>query len=310
MNRIGYYPGCSLHGTAAEYDASLRAVCGRLGVELQELPDWVCCGATSAHAIDHTAALCLAADTLAKARRAEIDEILAPCAMCYSRLASAVHEINVNTGLSGELAEALGEPRDLALERVRVRNLLHWLEAIPREQLVAAVTKPLTGLKVACYYGCLLVRPPGVTGEKHVEAPRAMERLVAMTGAEPVRWSMPLECCGGSFALSRQEVVLRQCRIICQSARRAGADVICTACPMCQANLDMRQGAIGIPPQERLPIVYLTQLAGLAFGISPATLGLDRHFVSAEPALKAAADRVQQAQAARGNGQKAASTKA
>jgi heterodisulfide reductase subunit B len=291
MARIGYYPGCSLHGTAAEYDVSLRAVCQRLGIELTEIPDWVCCGATSAHAIDHAASTCLAADTLAKAHRASMDEILAPCAMCYSRLATAVRDLRARPELRSELAGALGSPRNAPLESIRIRNLLHWLESILEELLNEAITQPLKGLKVACYYGCLLVRPPQVTGEKEVEAPRLMEQIVSRLGANPVRWSMQLECCGGAFALSRKEVVLRQCRSIYDAARRADADVICTACPMCQANLDMRQGAIGVLPADRVPILYLTQLAGLALGVSRSELGIDSHFVSVEPVLAVAAYR-------------------
>ena len=285
MTTIGYYPGCSLRGTANEYDRSLRAVAGRLGVDLKEIPDWICCGATFAHAVDHEAALCLAADTLAKARRAGLNEVLAPCAMCYQRLAVAAHELREQPGLAAKLAEALGEKADLGLEKVKPVSLLGWLGNGMADALKTRVTRPLTGLKVACYYGCLLVRPPKITGVEQVEAPRSMERIVQLLGAQTVRWSMAMECCGASFALSRKETVLRQGHTIYGAAKKAGADVICLACPMCHANLDMRQTEMGIGKQDQLPVVYLTQLAGLAMGMDAQSLGLNSHFVSVKPVM-------------------------
>lgn len=287
MSSIGYFPGCSLSGTAAEYDQSLRAVAACMGIELQEIPDWVCCGATSAHAIDHEAALCLAADNLAKARRAGMTQVLAPCAMCYSRLASASHELAEKPGLSARVATALGQSADLAMEKVRPLSVLNWLATIPQSTITGFVTRPLKGLKVACYYGCLLVRPPQVTGADNAEAPRSMERIITALGGEPVRWSMATECCGASFALSRKEVVLRQTQRICQAARKAEADAICLACPMCHANIDVRQAEL--PGGQRpLPTMYLTQLMGLAFGLSAEKLRLKSHFVPVVSAVKAA----------------------
>jgi heterodisulfide reductase subunit B2 len=288
MSAIGYYPGCSLRGTAAEYDRSLQAVASCLGVELQEIPDWVCCGATSAHAIDHASMLALAADTLAKARKAGIDKILAPCAMCYQRLAAAVQEFAAKPEVARLAMQALGESPALDVQKIEALSLLQWLEQIPRETITKLVTKPLTGMKVACYYGCLLVRPTKVTGEKEVEAPRAMERVLAALGAETVRWSMAVECCGASFALSRKDVVLRQGEKIVDAARRAGATAICLACPMCQANLDMRQAEFVAHGQSSLPIVYLTQLLGAAFGLGADALGFKGHFVPVQlPATEA-----------------------
>src|SRR5512146_1009316 len=133
MPSIGYFPGCSLSGTAAEYDHSLRAVASALGVTLAEVPDWVCCGATSAHALDHHLAFTLAADTLAKACRAGMDQVLAPCAMCYQRLAVATHEMKQHPGLARNVAEALGEPADLALDKVQALSLLRWLTEVGDE---------------------------------------------------------------------------------------------------------------------------------------------------------------------------------
>jgi heterodisulfide reductase subunit B2 len=292
VKTVGYYPGCSLRGTAAEYDRSLKAVAQRIGVELKEVPDWVCCGATSAHALDHEATLCLAANTLANAKRAGMNEVLAPCAMCYQRLAVAVHEMKEKPGLGRKVAEALGHNGDLGLERMKPLSILNWLAGIGEEELKNCVSKPLKGLKVACYYGCLLIRPGKFTGETEMEMPRSMEKLVTALGAEAVRWPMALECCGGSFSLSRKEVVIRQCRTIYESAKKAGADVVCLACPMCHNNLDMRQAEFR--SDGPLPIVYLTQLIGLAMGVSGEELGFKGHFVDVEPGLTEAMSRPSQ----------------
>ncbi len=276
-----------MQGTAAEYAESLKAVARCLDQELREVPDWLCCGATSAHAVDPHAALCLAADTLAKARRAGLEQVLAPCAMCYQRLAVAHHEMVAKPALARELAAALGEPVDLGLEHVRPVNLLEWLESLGEGKLTAAVRQRLGALKVACYYGCLLLRPPQVTGAREVEAPRSMERLLNLLGAKPVRWSMAMECCGASFALSRKEVVLRQGRRIYDAAQQAGAEVICLACPMCHSNLDLRQAEFA-GGETPLPVVYLTQLLGVALGVPAGELGFAAHFVPVEPALASA----------------------
>jgi heterodisulfide reductase subunit B len=298
VSTLGYYPGCSLQGTAAEYDRSLRAVAARLGVDLREVPDWVCCGASSAHALDHDAALVLAGSTLASASRAGMDAVLAPCAMCFQRLAAARHEMSGTPGLGRRVAEALGEPPEVAPEQVRVLNLLAWLGDVAPDALAARVVDPLAGLKVACYYGCLLVRPPRITGAAEVEAPRDMERLVEALGAQPVRWGMQLECCGGSFGVSRTEAVRRQGRRIVDAAVEAGADVVCLACPMCHNNLDMRQAEFRAPGTAApVPVVYLTQLVGWAMGMREQALGLDGHFVEAGATLRS---RVREGEPCRG----------
>ena len=282
MTTLGYYPGCSLGGTAAEYGASVRAVASRMDVQLKEVPDWLCCGASSAHAIDRSAALCFAADTLAKAHGAGMEQVLAPCAMCYQRLATASHELGHDAGLRQSVASSLGADAD-GFARVRALSLLDWLGGIPEESIKQRITRPLAGLKVACYYGCLLVRPASITGAENVESPRSMEKIVSALGGQGVRWTMAMECCGGSFALSRKQVVLRQTQRIVEAARKAGADLICMACPMCHANIDIRQAEIGASP---IPVLYLTQLMGLAMGASADELGLKKHFVATEGLLE------------------------
>ena len=279
MTTIGYYPGCSLSGTAGEYGRSLKAVAGKMGVELREIPDWVCCGATSAHAIDHATTLALAGDTLAKARKAGMTEVLAPCAMCYQRLAAAAQEFGRRPKMMATAMAAMGESASLDVQNIKTLSLLQWLGQVPGESIKQWVIKPLTGLKVACYYGCLLVRPGKITGETEMETPRGMENIIAALGGQSVRWSMALECCGGSFALSRKSVVLRQGQRIVEAARTAGADVICLACPMCHSNLDVRQAEFVEDACKQLPVVYLTQLMGVAMGIDEDAIGFKGHFV-------------------------------
>ncbi|MBI4871038.1 MAG: heterodisulfide reductase subunit B [Candidatus Riflebacteria bacterium] len=279
MDTIGYYPGCSLQGSAFEYDRSVRAVAREAAVALAEVPDWVCCGASSAHAIDREAALSLATDTLAKARGAGLQELLVPCAMCFQRLSAAARELADHPAVARDLAAVFGLPGDSDLSKVRAVNVLDWLTRMLPDKLKALRKHPLKGWKVACYYGCLLVRPPRVTGATEWEAPRQMEAIVRALGGETVRWGRATECCGASFALSRKSVVLRQGLRIWELAREAGANVLCLACPMCQANLDMRQREFLAPGRVPLPVVYLTQLVGLAFGLPASTLGLQGHFV-------------------------------
>ncbi len=283
MKSLGYYPGCSLSGTAAEYDKSLRAAAVTMGIELQEVPEWICCGASSAHAVDHEAALCMAADTLAKAKRGGIDRVLAPCAMCYQRLASVSHEMKQQPGLAKRLAEALGESAELGMDQVRPMSILDLMAETSDDEIKGWVKKPLTGLKVACYYGCLLVRPAKITGATEVESPQSMERVLRLIGAEPVRWSMAMECCGASFGVARTRVVIRQGGRVFNAAKSAGADLFCLACPMCHANLDMRQSTYG--DGTAIPVLYLTQLLGLAFGLPETALGLEGHFVPTKAAL-------------------------
>lgn len=283
MFSIGYYPGCSLGGSAKEYDISLKAIAPKLELELKEIPDWVCCGATSAHAMDHEAALGLAAGTLAKAKVAGLNQVLAPCAMCYQRLAGASMELKNKPDLSAKISKSLGY--GAGMESIEALSLMNYLTGLKDEQISKPVNKPLKGLKVACYYGCLLVRPPKITGAslKEVECPRSMERVVNLLGAEAVKWSMATECCGGSFSLSRKETVIRQGRRIYTAAKNAGADLIVLACPMCHSNLDMRQPEY--KTGDDLPVLYLTQLMGLAYGVPANDLGCKSHFVPVEPVM-------------------------
>jgi len=275
--KIGYYPGCSLHGTARELGESLQAVSKHLGIELDEIPDWSCCGATAAHSTNHLLAVGLAARNLWLASKQEHDRLMTPCAACFSRLATARFELRKDPQLASKVDSLLGPGLSLDVRVLNMVDLFH--EMIPT--LKERITHPLAGLKVACYYGCLLVRPGEVTGCAEPDAPVAMQEVVEALGATAVRWDMSLACCGAGLSISRTDSVLRLGREILADARKAGATAVIVGCPMCQSNLDLRQGAMaraGETPSE-MPILFLSQLIGLALGLQDTELGLHRHFV-------------------------------
>jgi heterodisulfide reductase subunit B len=284
--KIGYFPGCSLDSTAKEFDLSLQAIAAGLDIELGELKDWACCGATSGHATNHLLSLALPARTLALAEEQQHDKLLAPCAACYSRLATARHELAGDKALFRKVNGILKRDFTNSVEVLNIAQLLQ--QALPA--LKDQVTRPLKDLKVACYYGCLLVRPPKVTQFDDTEDPSSLEEIVKATGATPVKWSKRLECCGGGFSLSRTGSVIRLGREILGDAQRAGADVMVVACPMCHSNLDLRQAAIARQLEKPLhmPILFITQLVGLAMGMSDELMGLQRHFVSHQKILEKA----------------------
>jgi heterodisulfide reductase subunit B len=273
-----YYAGCSLHATGREFDLSARAVCGRLGIGLAEIPDWNCCGASSAHSTSHLLAVSLAARNLALAEAQGAGDIVVPCAACYQRLAVARKELGEDPGLREQVARVTA--RDYT-GRTGVRSLLEVLGGLDAEHLKAQVTQPLSGLKAACYYGCLLVRPPAVTGFDDPEDPRSMDDLVRLAGAEPLPWGYKTECCGAAHGVANEPVTLKLVRDILKVARRAGADCLVCACPLCQNNLDARQEHVNraFGTDFGLPVLYFTQLLGSAFGLSGRDLGLDKHFV-------------------------------
>jgi len=268
--QVSYYPGCALHGTAREYDESTRAVSQMLGVKLLDLPDWNCCGASSAHVTDESLALNLASRNLNIAREQGMDVVI-PCAACYSRFKSAEKE---DSGNHREKA---------AKQDIRVLSLLGVLTDSELMNKIKNLKKrPLAGLKVVCYYGCLLVRPPRVTGAKNFENPDEMDWLMKLLGAEPVPWSYKTDCCGGSLVLTRTDIVRRLAQKILDKAMEAGAEAIVAACPLCQSNLDTRQEEISRETKKKydLPVIYFTELVGLAMGHRDAGKWIKKHFVS------------------------------
>lgn len=280
-----YYPGCSLHASAGEYDLSTRELFKALGINLTEVPDWFCCGATPAHNVDELLSLSLCAKNLELADKIDGDLAVA-CASCFSRLKFTQHILEENATKRKQVEQAIDAPVKLD---GKVKHLLEILaKDLGLEKLAASVNKPLSGLKVACYYGCLLTRPTDVPELDCPEAPTIMERVVEAVGAETVAWSHRLECCGANFTLSRPGVVIQLTGAILDSAKAAGADCIMVGCPLCHGNLDIRQKEIeGVyNTSYNLPVFYLTQLVGLSVGLGSNKLGLDAMIVNPTPLLK------------------------
>ncbi len=280
MATFGYYPGCSLHGTGRELDESIRALAARAGVDLKEIEDWNCCGASSAHGLGHDLAVALPYRVLALAEAQGLETILAPCAACFSRLKGTV----VRLARSAELMEKMREITGLAYRGpLQIVSVIEFINRLLAGGLAGKLTTPLAGLKVAPYYGCLLSRGDDIVeGEDH-ENPVGMEAAIRASGAVPVPWNYATECCGGGFSMAETGAVVDLSGRILAEAEAAGAEAIVAGCPMCHSNLDMRQLTINqrTGTAYRLPVLYLSELVGLAAGLAPKVLGLNRHFIDA-----------------------------
>lgn len=291
--KYAYFPGCSLCSTSIEYDMSTRAAAEVLGLELWEIPEWNCCGASSGHVTDHLLALALPARNMAIAEEAGLD-VAIPCAACYARCKAS----EVAVGACADTRKAVEDVIERPYEgRAKAKSMLDVLaNTVPLATVEQNVKIPLTEIKAACYYGCLLVRPRQI-GFDDAEDPQSMDRLLHGLGAASVAWSHKTECCGASHPTTNSEVGLNMLDRILAAASEAGANCIVTACPMCLNNLDMRQGQVQktFGRTYDLPVYYFTELMGLAFGLEPQHLGLDKHFTDAMPlvnkVLKAAGRR-------------------
>lgn len=279
--KIGYYPGCSANGTGKEYDISLKKVLELLDVQLEELNDWSCCGATSAHATNHLLSVALPARNLIIAKHQKLSEVVAPCAACYNRLIVTQHELETNPLLEKQTSELLGESIG---DEISILNIVELFERIGKEKIVEKKKNDLKGIKAACYYGCLLVRPFEITRFDDAEQPSSIEKIISATGAETIDWNYKIECCGGAHSFAHKEIVVDLSRKIIDDAKLHCADVIVVACPMCHSNLDMRQRAM--KDHQEMPILYLTELIGLSLGIQPKELGIDLHFISSDSMLE------------------------
>lgn len=277
--KVSYYPGCSLHSTGLEYGESTQEVCKILDIELEELPDWNCCGASSAHCTDEVLAIELATRNLVTAEEAGSDLVI-PCAACFQRF--KVAEKHITEGKE----PAIDTPYQ---GKVPIKHLLDFLcEEENLKIIKEKIKRPLNGLKAVCYYGCLITRPPKVTDAKHHENPQAMDELLSLLGVEVYPWSYKTDCCGGSLMLSRPDIVAQLSGKLIQMAEDAGVDCVATACPLCQANLDTKQAAISknLGREVRFPTFYFTELLGLALGSGEADQWLKRHIVDPRDLLK------------------------
>jgi len=277
--KYAYYPGCSAHSTARDMHESAVAVAGALGIDLIEPAGWTCCGATAAHQTDRVLAASLPAATLVKVQDMGLD-MVANCAACYNRMKVANHEVSTDPAMRKKVSEAVGRDYDGS---VKVRHIVEvLLEDVGLDNIKSALKRSLKGLQVACYYGCLLVRPHDVTNFDDPENPTSLDRLVTAMGGAGLDWPHKVECCGGGLSMSRTDVVVSLTDSIVGMAKAAGAQCIAVSCPMCQINLDMRQQDIEKQTGTRhdMPVLYITQLLGLCLGISPDKLGLNKLMVS------------------------------
>lgn len=285
--KFAYYPGCSSESTSRDMHQSTLAVAGALGIEMAEPEGWTCCGATAGHQTDKLLSISLPAANLAAMKEMGLDCVV-NCAACYNRMKVANHEIVANPQVRRDVADAIGRDYDGS---VKVRHLIEvLLQDVGLEKIKKAIKHPLRNLKVASYYGCLLVRPKKAVDFDDPENPKSLDTLVRAIGADPIDWPGKVECCGGGLSLSRTDVVVALSDTILGMAKDSGADCVAVSCPMCQVNLDLRQQDIRKETGRnyRMPVVYITQLLGLAFGIRPADLGLNKLMVGASIVLEKA----------------------
>ena len=278
---VAYYPGCSLETTATEFNTSSRAVCEALDFPLVEPKGWVCCGSSAAHRADPEAALHLPMENLALIEKQGYKEVTMPCAACFNRHKAALYEIREYPDHKEKADQLLNYNYQ---DEVHVSTMIESIYNHVGPGKVAEKTKnPLTGLKLVCYYGCLLTRPPEVTEAKHPEYPVEMDKLMEAIGAEVLDWSMKTTCCGAGHALSRPDIVIDLSGKLVQHAIDHGADAIAVACPLCHMNLDARQFQMDIDRQ--VPILYFTQLMAIALDLPPKAAALHKNIVDPRPML-------------------------
>lgn len=275
--RIGYYPGCSLQGSGKEYSDSLFAVAQKCGVELEEVNDWNCCGASAAHSLNHDLAVALPARTLALAEKQGLEQILVPCAACFGRLATAQQELVSSEAMQTKISNYLEMP---VKGSARILTVFEFLQ----EHIFPVADQHIVNKlnhKTACYYGCLLSRPKELTRLERPEDPMEMEQVMEMAGATPIDWAFKTECCGAGLSVSRTDIVAKLSAKIVEDAVSRGAESIVVACPMCQMNLDLRRPEINrqLGKKTDIPVMFVTQALGLSMGIEADKLGLNSHFV-------------------------------
>jgi heterodisulfide reductase subunit B2 len=275
--KFGIYPGCSLTGSARDYNESVFALAKAFGLDFMQIPDWNCCGATAAHNLNKELSLALPARILALAEKSGMDEIIVPCAACYSRLVVTQHELKKNPELKNRICEVIEmDYRGTS----GILNVIEWIDKYITPKLEEKIIKPFN-YKVACYYGCLLVRPDKILNYDRAEDPQTLDIVMSKIGATPVDYPYKTECCGAGLSISRTDIVSKLSGKIIEDAEHRGADAIIVACPMCHSNLDMRRPDINKywETEYKIPVIFVTQAIGLAIGLSPKEVGLKRHFV-------------------------------
>jgi len=281
-----YYPGCSVLATAKHYQESIDAIAGPLGIELEELDDWNCCGATAYMSVKELMSFAISARNLALAEQFHRD-VVTPCSACFTVLNKTNQYFAEYPDLRKKIGTTL-EAGGLSYSgNLRVRHILDIVvNDVGNEKLASLVTKPLEGLKVAPYYGCQIVRP-GVDFDDP-DDPQCMDRMIEALGASAIEYSMKSKCCGASLMGTQENLALRLCKNLLLEAERNGADCIITVCPLCQMNLDVYQGKVNklFGMKFNLPVLYFTQLIGMAIGVPEKKLGFQRLAVKSTKTLK------------------------
>jgi len=280
--RFSYFPGCSMDATAVCYKLSAEYVAKHIGLELCEIPDWNCCGATSAHSTNHDLALALPARNLALAEKEGLHlDCVTPCAACYSRMKYTVYSARKDDATREKIEGIIGMPYKAEAD------VLSFLDVFSQPDVMDAcktqMKRTLSGLKVACYYGCLTARPREVTGCEDRENPMAMDEIVALTGADCIDWDFKTECCGASHHVDAPTAARPLIERILRNARNCGAQAIVTACPLCNLNLDMREEEINRKTGEAfdIPVFQFTELLAVCMGATAKEIGLSKHFYPA-----------------------------
>ncbi len=272
-----YFPGCSLHSTGLEYGLSTRAVFQHLALNLVELSNWNCCGASSAHSLNQSLGIALPARNIAIAQDKFCD-LVTPCAACYSRMKQADYLLQTDPNLRAEIEEIVGFEYSGEIAIRPGIAVLH--EDCGLEKIRDMVRIPLAGLRVVPYYGCLLLRPPIISQFDDPDNPRVMADLLGACGAEVMPWSYASDCCGAGLSLYRSDVVEQLVDRLVAAAREAQAQALVTACPLCQVNFEMRQ-----TQAPRMPSFYITELLGLAFNLPESHQWWSKHLVDPRPLL-------------------------
>ena len=286
MKQYAYYPGCSLESLGKSYNVSSKEVARTLGLELKEIDDWNCCGATAYFPVDELLAYTLVARNLAIAEKTGMTDFVAPCSACFKNAYFTNAFLKQDPDLAEHINFALEEDNLHVEGKMKVRHLIEvFIEDVGLEQIKNKTTHPLTGLRVAPNYGCQLIRPR--RGKEDVENPRFFEDLLSAIGAEPIEYATKTRCCGSSLIITNRRAALDMVRILLEDAIKSGAQVIATTCPMCHVNLEVYQSQVNqeFGTNLSIPVIYFTQLMGVALGIKIKNLGIDKAIVAKTPML-------------------------
>ena len=278
---VAYYPGCSLHSTSPEFDHSARAVSNALDIKLVEPKGWICCGSSAAHRRDPDESIRLPIENLRIIEQSGFEEVTMPCAACFNRHKAAQYETSHDAGKKARAESATGYrfAKEVSVQTLSETILAH----AGTDKIKKSLVQELEGLKVVCYYGCLLTRPPEVTGVDHPENPTDLDELMKALGAEVIDWSYKTACCGASHSLVRPDIVLALSRRLLLEAKATGADLIVVACPLCHTNLDARQ--IQMEMEDPIPVLFFTQLMAIGLGLEQKDIALDKNLIDPRPFL-------------------------